>query len=219
LQCQDALNVNVGGEMKNIGSIGTTALPLLSGILLMGAASSVVFESSDDLSLDAEQIVKGVLDEITTYLKIDDVIGKYYSNNGTRRVEKIVLLVKPFIKSAINVSELTIKIQNNNDVVLWKYSGYAVKSDGEAVFENQIWEKTNNSFSLIVVIDEDRSLLDYNIMNEDTVFIAISLSEGLFMEGRDSMTVSIMPAKGIIRSIVLETPSFHTSNVISFTNQ
>ena len=205
--------------MKNIGSIGTTALPLLSGILLMGAASSVVFESSDDLSMDAEQIVNGVLDEITTYLKIDDVIGKYYSNNETRRVEKIVILVKPFIKTAINISELTIKIQNNNDVVLWKYSGYAVKSDGEPVFENQIWDKTNNSFSLIVVNDEDRSLLDYNIINEDTVFIAISLSEGLFMEGRESITLSIIPAKGITRSIVLETPSFHTSNVISFTNQ
>lgn len=206
----------IGGEMKNIGSIGITAIPLLSSFLLMGAASSVMFESSDDLSMDAEQIVNGVLDEITTYLKIEDTLGKYYNNNGTRRVEKIVILVKPLIKSTINVSELTIKIRNNDDVILLSYSGYAVKSDSEGIFENWIWDETINVFSVIVVLDKDRSLLDYNVMNEDRAFIAVRLPDSFCMNDDETITTSIIPSKGIIRTIVLETPSFHSSDIISF---
>ena len=202
--------------MKNIGSIGTTAIPLLSSFLLMGAASSVMFGSSDDLSMDAEQIVNGVLDEITTYLKIEDTLGKYYNNNGTRRVEKIVILVKPFIKSAINISELTIKIRNNDDVILLRYSGSAVESDSGGIFENWIWDETSNAFSIIVVLDKDRSLLDYNVMNEDLVFIAVKLPDRFCMKDDETITISIIPSKGIIRTIVLETPSFHSSDIISF---
>ena len=203
--------------MNNRGSVGIIAIPLLTSFLLISAtASSVIFEGSDDIAKDAEQTVNDVLDEITTYLKIDDVIGKYYTNNGVRRVEKIVIFVKQFIRNTINMSELTIKICNSNDAILLGYSGLAVESNSVALFEHPIWDKTNNTFSLIVIIDNDRSLLDYNIMNEDTAFIAIRLPDRFAMGNDESITASIIPAKGIMRSIVLETPSFHSSNVLSF---
>lgn len=202
--------------MNNKASMGTIAIPLISSFLLMGAASSVIFDNSDALVGDAEQTLNGVLDEITTYLKIDDVIGKYYNTNGIRRIEKIVILVKQFIESTVNISDVTIKIRNSNDVMLLKYSGCAMESDSSAVFEHQVWETTNNTFSLIVVHDKDRSLLDYNIMNEDTAFIAIRLLDRFTMADDESIIVSIIPSTGITRSVVLETPSFHISNIISF---
>lgn len=203
--------------MNNRGSVGITAIPLLTSFLLISAtASSVMFEGADGIAKDAEQTVNDVLDEITTYLKIDDVIGKYYTINGIRRVGKIVILVKQFIRNTINMSEVTIKICNSNDVILLGYSGHAAERDSKAVFEHQVWEKTNNSFSLIVILDNDRSLLDYNIMNEDTAFIAIRLPNRFAMKNDESIKVSIIPARGIMRSVVLETPSFHPSNIISF---
>lgn len=206
-----------GGEMNNKGSAGIMAIPLLTSFLLIGAtASSVVFEGSDDIAMDAEQAMNDVLDEITTYLKIDDAIGKYYTTNGVRRVEKIVILVKQFIQSTINMSEVTIKICNNDDVILLRYSGHAVEGRSGAVFKHQVWDKTNHNFSLIVLVDKDRSLLDYNIMNKDKTFIAINLPENFAMNGGESISVSIIPDKGITSSIVLETPSFHSSNVLSF---
>ncbi|UCH72104.1 MAG: hypothetical protein JSW62_00720 [Thermoplasmatales archaeon] len=202
--------------MNNWGSTGIAAMPILISFLLIGGASSlVVFEGSDEMSEDADRIINDVIDEITTYLKIDDIVGKYYNTHGIRRVEKIVILVKQFIQNTINISELTIKICNNNDVILLNYSGHAVESTS-SLFEHKVWEKTNDAFSLIVVLDRDRSLLDYNIMNEDTVFIAINLPDQFTMKDRDSITISIIPAKGIISTAVLETPSFHLSNIISF---
>ena len=60
--------------MNNRGSVGIAAIPLLTSFLLISAtASSVMFEGADDIAKDAEQIVNDVLDEITTYLKIDDI--------------------------------------------------------------------------------------------------------------------------------------------------
>jgi len=216
LNCHIALNVEAGGEMNNWGSTGIVAIPILTSFILIGAASSVMFEGQDDMSEDANQIVNDVIDEITTYLKIDDVIGKYYNTNGTRRVEKIVILVKQFIQNAVNISEVTIKICNSNDAILLSYSGYAVESNSAPLFEHKVWEKTNDAFSLVVILDKDRSLLDYNIMNGDIAFIAIRLPDQLAMKNKESITVSIIPAKGIISNAVLETPSFHPSNIISF---
>jgi archaellin len=207
----------VGGEMNNKGSVGITAIPLFSSVFLIGATvSTVMFEGTDDMTNDAEKILNDVIDEITTYLKIDDIIGKYYNTNGNRRVEKIVILVKQLFQNAINMSEMTIKISNNNDIILLGYSGHAVESNSEALFEDQVWGETNNAFSLIVTQDNDRSLLDYNIMNKDTAFIAIKLPEQLAMKNDESIIISLIPAKGIIRSIVFETPSFHSSNILSF---
>jgi len=202
--------------MNNWGSTGITTIMLLSGFLMAGVTSSVMFQNTDDLSSNVKQMVNDVVDEITTYLKIDDVIGKYYTDNGNRRVERVVILVKQPIKNTINMSDLTIKLCNNEDVILLGYSGHAEEHNSKGVFENQVWETTNNAFSLIVVIDTDKSLIDYNIMNGDIAFIAIKLPDRFTIDGNEAVTVSIIPAKGIVSSVVLEAPSFHSSDIISF---
>jgi hypothetical protein len=44
-----------------------------------------------------EEILDDVLDEISTYLQIKDVMGKYYSTCGEQRIEKVVILIKPLL--------------------------------------------------------------------------------------------------------------------------
>ena len=202
--------------MNNWGSTGITSITLLSGFLMASAASSVMFQNTDDLSLTAKQMVNDVVDEITTYLKIEDVIGKYYTDNGIHRIERLTILIKQPIKNTINMSDVTIKICNNEDVVLLGYSGYAEERNSKGIFENQVWETTDNSFSLIVVSDTDRSLIDHNIMNGDITFIAIKLPDGFTIDNDETATVSIIPIKGTTSSVVLNVPSFHASDIISF---
>ena len=62
----------------------------------------------------------------------------------------------------------------------------------------------------------DRSLLDHGVMNDERVYILIPLIEQFKMEKKETMTISIIPDNGITTSIYLETPSFHSKNVISF---
>jgi archaellin len=203
-------------KMNNYGSTGITAITLLTSLLTTGAASSIMMQNTDSLSSDAVQMVNDVVDEITTYLKIDDILGKYYTESGARSVERIVILIKQPLKNVINMSDLTIKLCNNEDVALLGYSGHAEEYSSNGVFENPVWEMTDNTFSLIVVRDKDRSLLDYNIMNDDSAFIAIKLPSQFAMGNDASLTVSLIPGKGMIHSVLLETPSFHTSNIINF---
>jgi archaellin len=204
--------------MNNKGNMGISTISVLVSFLIAGATtSSVVLKNSDNISGDVGQIVNDALDKITTYIEIKDAIGKYDVTNGIRSVEKIVLLVKPLVSTNINMSEVMIKISNDNDVLLLSYSGYAVeRSSAETIFENQVWDKTDNAFGLIVLIDKDNSLLTYGVMNDDTAFIAIKLPSGFAMTNDESLMISIIPARGTTTSVVLETPSFHTANIISF---
>ncbi|HEC82151.1 MAG TPA: hypothetical protein ENI42_07015 [Thermoplasmatales archaeon] len=202
--------------MNNIGSTGIITVPLLSSLLVFSAASTNIFENSDNLSKDVEKMVNDVVEEVATYIVIKDAIGKYYHNaDGVPKVRKIVVLVKPLIPSVINISELTIEISNGNDVMLLSYSGKAMQSNSAALFEHQIWDKTVDAFSLIVLIDKDKSLLDHGIMNEDLALIAIRLPDKFAMGDDESITLSIIPVRGAITSVVLETLFFHSSNVVS----
>ena len=111
---------------------------------------------------------------------------------------------------------MTIQIKNNNDVIMLGYSGYAIEGNSELIFDHQIWGKTNNAFSIIVIIDEDRSLLDYGILNDDTAFIIIHLPEEFVISKGETISIKITPPKGVYRSFNLVAPSFHASNIISF---
>ena len=205
--------------MNMYGSTGITAITMLSGIILSGAASSVLLQNTDDLSSNATQMLNDVIDEITTYLKLDDIIGKYYIENGTRCVERLVILVKQPIKTTLNISTITIKISNKEDVLLLGYSGYAQKYDANGVFENSVWNMTYYSFSLIILNDNDNSIQEHHIMNGDTVFVVIRLPIQFQLGNDDTLTLSILPEKGIMRSIVLETPSIHLSDIINFRDE
>jgi len=209
--------IGVGVKLNNWGITGITSIALISSFLIVGGATSaVVFQDTEDLESYANNVINDALDEISTYLKIEEVIGKYYTTNGERTVEKIVIFVKQYIPNAVNVSDLTIKLQNKNDVMILGHSGFTSKIDSGPLFEQEIWENTKNSFSVIVNIDNDRSLLDNNIMNKDTCYIAIRLPEQFYMGKNDEIKVSIIPYKGIISSAIIQTPSIHISNVIVF---
>ena len=196
---------------------GITGMALFTSFLLAGSASTIMMDDTDNISRDAEKMLNDVLQEITTYIKIEDVIGKYYDPGGDRRIERIVIFAKQYINVPINMSEITIEICNKDDIVLLKYSGQAFEIGSKTVFQHHAWEALeNNTFSVLVTNDEDKSLLDHDTMNGDLIIIMIPLPEQFKMKNRESMTISIIPDKGIITSVYLETPSCYSRNVISF---
>ena len=196
---------------------GITGIALIASVLVAGSASTVMVEDIDSMAQDAERILNEVLQEITTYIKIDDAIGKYYNTGENRRIEKIVLFVKQYVNTPINLSEIKIQLCNNEDIVLLKYSGQSFEIGSSIIFQHVVWETMDdNTFSILVTDDKDRSLLDYDTMNEP-VFIVIPLPEQFKMKNRESLTISIIPDNGITTSIYLETPLIHSKNVISFT--
>jgi archaellin len=204
--------------MNNHGVAGVTAITLLGGVVIASAASSVVLQSSETLSSTADQMINDIIKGITTYLSVDDIMGKYYITNGTRQVERIVLLLKQPVKSPLDLSEITLKLSNNDDVILLQYSGHAAEYNSKGMFDNQVWETMNDTYGVIIVHDKDHSVTEYHVMNDDIIFLAIQLPSQFTMGDGESITIAILPDNGIITTLVLETPTFHISNILDFKN-
>ena len=206
--------------MNSWGSTGITAVILLISFLLIGitVASVITGETGVDVTTeeDIEQMLDDVLEEITTYIQIKDKIGKYYGVDGQLRIEKVAIMIKPLIKQNINISELTIKLCNGNNVKILGYSGNAEYIESNPLFEHPIWsDTTTNDYSFIVTLDRDRSLVDYDVLNGDMAYIIIKLSEDFSMVKGDSLIVTLFPSSGLARTTTLEAP-LPMNRVISF---
>lgn len=195
--------------MNNWGSTGIAAgILLISFILIAATAASVVDNQLNGTSEeDVEQILNDVLEEITTYIQIKEKIGKYYTTNGEKQIEKLAILIKPLISQNIKISELNIKLCNGDNIKIISYTGNSEFIGAQTLFEHQIWNSiTYDNFGFIVLSDKDKSLMNYNVLNEDMAYIIIKLSEEFTMSKGESMTITLIPLSGTPIAIELEAP-------------
>lgn len=198
--------------MGNLGITGITIIIILLSLMLIGAtvASVITDETSGNtMEEDLSQMTSEVIDEISTYLQIKDQKGKYYTINGEKRIQKIGILISPLVSQEINVSQLTIQLCNEETVRILNYEGFSETIGLNCLFEHPIWGNiTNYSFGFISIHDKDRSLVDFDIINEnsDMAFVIIRLSDGMTMEKGDKLTLTLFPSSGITRTTILEAP-------------
>lgn len=183
---------------------------ILIGVILSAiAAASIITGETQQTTTEenTDKMVNQVIDEITTYIQIKDQIGKFYKTYGEYKIEKIGILIKPLIPQDIDITGLTIKLTNGYDVKILNYSGKAEFIGKNSLFEHDIWDEiTYDSYGFIVTVDKDRSLVDYNILNGDMTYVIIKLDESFSMPQRGSLTVTLFPSSGIVRTTTLEAP-------------
>jgi archaellin len=208
-------------KRKQKGSVGLIAIILLLSALLIGvtAASLISITTSENLSEEEiKQIVDDTIDEITTYIQIKDVIGKYYGEPTQQRIEKIAIMITPLFSKEIDVSSLKIRISNENSLHFLSY-GFKVDEIGSnPLFENCLWEYLSNlSFGLMVINDKDHSIKNFNTFNQnsDVAYILINLSKDYKMKKGDEISITIFPPHGIEKSIILQAP-LPIKNIVSF---
>jgi len=197
--------------MNNTASLGLLTTILLVGLLLIGAtaASVLVNTPGEETEQDLEKITKEVTNEITTYIQIKDTVRKYYKIDGEQKIQKIAILIKPLVSIDIDITALTIKICNGEQIKILSYSGQTAFIKSYPLFEHQIWEETDHeSYSLIATHDKDESTVKYNILNDytDMAYITIKLSEQFAMEKGDTITITLFPSPGTTRTITFTAP-------------
>ncbi|UCF12609.1 MAG: hypothetical protein JSW06_11355 [Thermoplasmatales archaeon] len=197
--------------MNNEGATGITTVILLVSFLLIGATTaSVLTGNSNNISeQDLEEMVDNIVDEISTYIQIKDVMGKFYFTGGEPQIQKIAVLIKPLFSIDMNVSEIMIKLCNGEQIKMLYYGGQAEFFHSNSLFEHPIWDNNrDNNFNFIVTLDKDRSLVNYNTINENTdmAYITIKLSEDFTMTKGDTMTITYFLSKGATRTITVEAP-------------
>jgi archaellin len=201
--------------MNDNGATGIASAIVLSSIILVaGAAVSISMTDANLESEEYEQIVEETFNEITNYIQIKDIVGKYYSIDGEKRIQKIAILVKPLLSIDFDLSDLIIKLNNGKQMKILYNGDQTEYKRSNTLFDNPMRIDINeessleNSFNTVVIIDKDRSLVDYNTINDNTdmFYILIQLPNEFTMKKGDIMTITLIPTTGITRTITIKAP-------------
>ena len=198
--------------MSNWRNTGITTIILLTILLLVGltVASVITGENTQYTNeQNYDQMTEEVINEISTYIQIKDQKGKYYNINGTQKIEKIALLISPLVSQDIDVTQLTIQLDNGEKVKILSFDGNASKIDSNTLFNHPIWKNlTGNNFGFISIVDLDNSLTSHNTINDysDNIYVVFKLPNDMTLEKRDKLIVTLFPSTGITRTTLLEAP-------------
>ena len=127
---------------------GIIALILLISLMLIGitVASIITGENTGTTTEENyDQMTEEVINEISTYIQIKDQKGKYYEINGKQRIEKIALWISPLVTQEINVSQLTIQLNNGETVMFLMYNENAENLESNSIFGHPIWNNMDGS--------------------------------------------------------------------------
>jgi archaellin len=197
--------------MNNKGSSPIAlAILLISFILIGSTVSSVLSDGSEDISEeDIEDMVNTIVNEISTYLKIEDVYGEYSFVEGKHQIDKMVIMVTPLFSVDLNISDLMIKLCNGEEIKILYFGQNGEFIRDHSVFKHPLWGDTSfSNYSILILQDKDRSIIDYNVINDntDSMYIIIKLPYGFMMKKDDIMTISFYISNGISRTINIKAP-------------
>jgi len=190
---------------------------ILLGVVL---ASVIIGLTSETTSATEKQnyehIVDETIDELAIYIQIRDQKGKYYKIDDEYKIQKIALLISPLVSQDIDVTGLTIMLDNGENIRVLYYNGNSENLDSNTLFEHIIWDGLNsNEFSFITIIDDDNSIVNFNTINDycDNAYLIFKLLPDMQLCKKDKMIITLFPSTGIDRTIFLEAPPALTSVV------
>jgi len=205
--------------MTDTGNLGlTTAIILIIFILIAAVVGSEIIQTTQEVSsADLTSITNEALDEITTYLRIKNVVGKYETIQGQEGIQRIALLIKPLVSIHLDIEKLTIMISNGDDLRILSFSGQVAPIKSYSLFGHPLWETMNeSSFSLLSTVDDDNSMIDFHLINKNTDmgFIILDLPATDPLLYGESLQVTLAPSPGNECSVTLE-PPLPTTRVVS----
>lgn len=206
--------------MGNTGRLGISTVVILIAVLLISLTTFTVLSSDTNGDTDTtendlleifQKASDEAVDDITTYLKVMDKSGRYYGPAGNQKIQRIAIMIKPLISKQINLSEITIKISNGENLQILTYSNQPAKitTTNNQIFNHPIWDTlTIDNFTIIATHDRDNSLSQHSYFNEnkDMGYIIIKLPHSLYMKKDDKIILQMFPSTGIDKKIILEAP-------------
>jgi archaellin len=122
------------------------------------------------------------------------------------------------ISQNIDVSQLTIQLNNGETIRFLKYFGDVQDLESYSIFGHPIWESLDgNNFGFIPVIDLDESLVSSNLLNDysDHAYIVFRLPDDMAIAKNEQLIVTLFPSTGITRTTILTAP-FSTRPIVDF---
>jgi archaellin len=206
--------------MNNQGNLGLITGILLIGFILIGAVSASVImnQTPSNTDTDLNHMTNEVVDEITTYLQIKNVIGKYQTIQEEQKIQQIAILIKPLISLDIDITHMTLKISNGEQLYILYYDGNAAPIGTYSLFNHPLWGTlVENTYTIMPIIDDDLSITAYHTINKntDTAFVLIKLPNDISMKYGDNLQITLIPSPGMERTVTLEAPLPTSQHVVT----
>lgn len=200
--------------MNNYASSGILSVFLIP-ILLIGTAavSNEILSENDTNEIyninNYDELINDTLNEISTYFNIKHILGKYYNNENIYYIGKIVILLKPYFDINFDLSNLNILLSNEEKVVILQNNDKTEFTGSYDVFEHPNWDRLSYGFyGILVVSDQDNSIEEFNIINDNTdlIYITLNISDYFNFEKGDNIKISLIPSSGNSQTFLLKAP-------------
>jgi archaellin len=197
--------------MNDQAQLGVVTMILLIVFLLIGgvSASILLTEQTTFSEEDLNHMTDEIVDELCSYLQIKQIIGKYQILQGQQTIQQIAVLIKPLVTQDIDISSMTITLDNGEQLQVLFYIRYAAPIGSRALFDHPLWDNTSSgSFSILSIIDDDNSIIRSHVINKnnDMAFILIRLPGNMAIQYGDQIKMTLTPSPGVGRTVLLEPP-------------
>lgn len=209
---------------------GIGVLIVFISMVLIGAVASVVLiDASSVLKGKAESVVKQSVQEVSTGVVINDIVG--YTNSNKTRINYLAFSISPRAGSKdIDLSLLTLTVLYNqlNSLTLNGSLVSMVNTDNKSVFQTPISpgsiytildNTTATKFGVIAIHDPDSSVLNTNGINRgDRIYIIVNLTALIPDEGglppRGEFSGEIQPESGAPGVYDTTAPAVFTRRIV-----
>lgn len=201
--------------MNKQASFGLSSIIILITVFLIATtAASVLISSMKNTGNpgsenDLNRMTQEAVSEISTYIQIKEIYGKYSVVENQQKIQSLAILIKPLFSTEIDLSEALIEISNGQDLRFLSFSGQTENIQSYSLFEHPIWNvMSSERFSVVTIFDTDNSIIHFNTINDqtDTSFLLLTLPEELAMKKGDSLKITLLPATGVMRTIQVTAP-------------
>jgi archaellin len=205
--------------MNDKGNLGLLTGILLICFILIGAVSaSVILNNTTSVTnTDLNQLTNEIVDEISTYIQIKTVVGKFQTIQGNQQIQKIAILIKPLVSLNIDITHMIIKILTSEQLYILYFNGNVNPIGSYSLFDHPLWDTlVENTYTVIPIIDDDSSITTYHSINKNTdnAFLLVKLPDDSTMKKGDILEVTLIPSPGSERTIILEAP-LPTTHVVT----
>jgi len=203
------------------GAIGIETLIVFIAMVLVAAVSAaVLIQTVGYLQQKAMATGRETTKEVSSGIKVDQVLGYYDSTQGG--ISKIAVVCEPNTGGQpIDLSKVTVTISNGETAAVLHYSStyFATLTNGGDIFTSAAFPTTSTNFGIIVLEDSDKSITATTpTMNSgDRVALAINTTTvfGAAIPVNTHVYGQVKPEFGAPGIIDFTTPPTYTVNVVT----
>ncbi len=205
--------------MKSLVSFTMLIIAIIAATIIVSSATLYEdTQTTEEITEeDLQEMIETVYDDVSSYMNIDDIIGKFHRVQQDRLIKQIAIQIHPQFSTNIKLSELMIELSNGNQIIFLYPNGYCADISNETLFNHGLWgDLGNSSFGILSIFDEDNSMKQSHLINQhsDRLFIIFNVPPSLKLQRGDTIKINLYPSTGVKKELDIKIP-FSVDPVLS----